>query len=87
MKLKKDSKGRFLSKEAICIRNLRERTKAHDRGLKIVAFPYDRSVNRFGTTYSICEGEKFWVTSNGARRAWSSWEAASAAITDDLNKR
>ena len=46
---------------------------------EIVEFPYDRSVNRFGPTYSIRENGEFWKTSNGSRRAWSTYETAEKA--------
>jgi hypothetical protein len=47
---------------------------------EIVEFPYDRSLNRFGPTFSIRQNGEFWESSEGSRRAWSSRHAAVEAI-------
>tara|TARA_R110002020_G_scaffold27264_4_gene87937 strand:- start:21 stop:287 length:267 start_codon:yes stop_codon:yes gene_type:complete len=80
----KDSKGRFISARASTIIKLARLARNSHRSPEIVEFPYDRSVNRFGKTYSIREDGEFWLTSNGSRRAWSSWEAANDALLYEL---
>jgi len=61
---------------------MRAKSNPEKAKAQVIEFPYDRSVNRFGPTFSIREDGQYWKTVNGSRRAWSSREAAEEALRE-----